>query len=496
MKVERTYPTKTIGRGASRQGCPEYKADTAICRAVVSESFRSELARLVPQLGDKPAHWRFASYLLFPSNSEPSKCRTLVPQSVIYQCLGGKGNYSALSRVREFSEKIWPVELSGWIYGWFSKEDECRYVKSMTLPAGVSELVQKELTTVATGTERLVFLDDGSSFTSRSQKIQRDILNERANNVDLLANCGCSEAWEVLNYLNNLAPNRFTKILSHLEEAVKEAASHRDSKNQLTLLKMIEHQSKPYYKPVSRSTRIFSMNASILRLAGPVRRILTQDWVQADLASCQLAVVSATWDDGIAAVKDYLIRRKLDPQTPSIWVELCDHMGIEFSEEHKRILKNALYSICFGQGRKRSVAYFADEFPDLPGAWSKFTSHTVISALLDARKREFKRIKKQGYGVDAFGNKVHPTLNDEGKNNWPSVLAVCAQSYELALLHPIVKLASARSDKRGFSILMWLHDGFSFQAHSVSDKEYWKQKIQSLVDDKARALGIPTWLEV
>ena len=43
---------------------------------------------------------------------------------------------------------------------------------------------------------------------------------------------------------------------------------------------------------------------------------------------------------------------------------------------------------------------------------------------------------------------------------------------------------------------MWLHDGFSFQAHSVSDKEYWKQKIQSLVDDKARALGIPTWLEV
>lgn len=81
-------------------------------------------------------------------------------------------------------------------------------------------------------------------------------------------------------------------------------------------------------------------------------------------------------------------------------------------------------------------------------------------------------------------------------NNSRSILARIAQSYELAILMPVIQLAiSEQFNSRGFTVVTWLHDGFCFDAHDKRDVQAWKNQLFEMVTAKADEIGIYTELE-
>jgi hypothetical protein len=75
-----------------------------------------------------------------------------------------------------------------------------------------------------------------------------------------------------------------------------------------------------------------------------------------------------------------------------------------------------------------------------------------------------------------------------------SILAQEAQSYELALLLPVLDLAEKHKGTDGFTITMWMHDGFCVHVHDARRTVAWKARLTKAVDDNASALGIPSSL--
>lgn len=196
--------------------------------------------------------------------------------------------------------------------------------------------------------------------------------------------------------MNSLPPNRFTSALEHLPEAMAVAKGLADAENQLNLLRAIQDHAQPFYVPADKTTRVFSLRESILRLHRSLRKIMTQDWVTADLRSAQLAIVANVW--GVPRLSDYLASGK------SIWPDLCHHMGHTFTEDNKAIMKSSLYALTFGAGNHKMTTHLGRHFGNGSGAYREFKGHAVIRALLLARARQLKAIRHEGGGVDAFGN--------------------------------------------------------------------------------------------
>lgn len=213
----------------------------------------------------------------------------------------------------------------------------------------------------------------------------------------------------------------------------------------------------------------------------------------ADLKSAQLAIVASVW--GVPRLSDYLASGR------SIWPDLSKHMSLPLAEESKAVVKGALYAVTFGAGNHRMARYMGRYFGNASGAYRTFKDHSIVRALLLARARQLKAIRHEGGGIDAFGNIL--TLERYEKagygyayDNSRSILACIAQSYELALLLPVVRLAASQQfEAHGFTLTTWLHDGFTFASHRERDAEDWKEKLAEVVAQEASSLGICTELE-
>lgn len=176
-------------------------------------------------------------------------------------------------------------------------------------------------------------------------------------------------------------------------------------------------------------------------------------------------------------------------------------MGLAFTEDHKAIMKSTLYALTFAAGNHKMTMHLGRHFDNASGAYREFKDHAVIRALLLARARQLKAIRHEGGGVDAFGNilaleRYDKEGYDYAYDNSRSILACIAQSYELALLLPVIRLAATQQfEAHGFTLTTWLHDGFTFVAHRERDEADWKKKLAGVVAEEASRLGIHTELE-
>ena len=457
----------------------------------VSRPFRGHLAEIMPGLKDRADYWRLTQHLLFGTWRDTDTGRLLLPSELVAAIEGKKHdkNYVATKFLDAYRRDVVDFEITPHV--WHPSSDLCkaRSILSVALPDAVNALVKAER---RSHEPDRVWMSSGNavlrkhSVASRQQDLAD--VKDRANDRSV-----CPQTRLLLEYMNSLPPNRFTSALRHLPEAMAAAEGLADAENQLNLLKAIRDHAQPFYVPTDKTTRIFSLRESVLRLHRSLRKIMTKDWVTADLKSAQLAIVASVW--GVPSLTEYLSSGK------SIWPDLCQHMGLAYTDEAKSVVKGALYAVTFGAGINRMTQYMGRNFGNASGAYREFKGHDVIRALLLARARQLRKIRREGGGVDAFGNFL--TLERYEKegyayayDNSRSILACIAQSYELALLMPVVRLAASQQfEAHGFTLTTWLHDGFTFDAHRERDVESWKGRLAEVVAEEASRLGIQTELE-
>ncbi len=458
----------------------------------VSGEFREELAKILPALADNQAYWRMTQHLLFGTLKDTDTDCLALP-SVLIAAIEEKkydSHYVAHHFLNAYRRDVMDFKIAAHVFSDNSGEGRCRTVEEFMPPAAVQGLADGER--MHYQAKDRVWMSTGNVYlrkhASAQRKADRDEAQEYAKQDSV-----CAETKLLLNYLNALPPHRFTIALKHLPEAREAASRLKDADSQLNLLKAIGDYAQPMYKPADKTTRVFTLRESVLRLHRDLRKIMTRDWVTADLRSAQLAIVAQVW--GIPTLTDYLQSRR------SIWSDLCQHMGMEFTADNKANMKAVLYSLIFGAGRKSLTAKLGRSFPCGREAYERFKSDRVIRSLILARHREKQKIRRDQGAFDAFGNftELEVTSSERyeyDRDNCLSILACVAQSYELMLLLPVIRLAVAeQSGHHGFAVTTWLHDGFTFTANDPRDMTTWKDRITAAVKAEAERLGIITELE-
>jgi len=325
-----------------------------------------------------------------------------------------------------------------------------------------------------------VYLLSGKDF---NPAMQQSYINQLR--LDALLNNGrpvSKEGQLIIDYINSLPSHLFTGILKYWDQAYHTAPAFEEDKGHVALvLANILSQPQPFVKAVKKSTRLYQSDENLMTVRSEIRRILTQDWEEADLKSCQLAIAAKIWD--LPEVVDFLA------QSEDVWSSLCGHFGR--GTEIKPIIKPAIYALMYGAG-ENLLSDILDPLGEF--ALEMFLSHPIIKILWVARNKELKKIRKAGGAHDAFGNWIDKSITD--KKSWErSVLCQVNQSYELKLLFPAFKLAlENKENPEGFWLPLYQFDGFSFLSNSSEHKLKWMMQITEVVNKEAEELGVPTSL--
>jgi len=447
-----------------------------------SQWFRDEILRLYPALDSKPGRWEFLQYLIYCQHFDFATDNLVASAKVVSEWMDKEksfhqNNFSVRDVAEDFSEHVFRVALSGYVYEPSRGRCESRIVLSR-FPKEVEGLWEKERR--SRRTPRVEFVTG-----KRAVNPKRSFTLTSAPEASRL----------MAEYMNALPTNRFSKAVSaHWEEAAELAASlgemHTPEGRQSAVLAQLLTSPKPLYKTTENSARIFSAtDTSIANLKQCVRDVLCQDWLKCDLASAQYSINYRVWGMEEAGV----------PFVASPFDTLI--ADLRLTPDARPALKKIIYSICFGMSTRRDPS--RENVCDLanaitPNLWYRMKSHSLVKGLLETRQAQFKQIRETGFALDAWKNAI--LLEPEPHDGLPgddvrSVLAQVAQSYEQRLMFEVYRLAIQNPGKHGFSIMVNVYDGLYICVHDASDAEDWKRRISSAVETEASTLGIKTQLE-
>lgn len=457
----------------------------------VSPDFRQLIRASYPGIDRDPAYWRMMEFLLFGTISDETTGQLRISRATLAQIEGRQADlrnhrYKGKAFLDRFSRDVTPIDYSDWLY----TEDRARIVRNPVFTQEIRMALHDELARWDSG-KRLYFAT-GEGFNRRRQAAFR--ASERAAALRDLETADCAKTRQLLAYMNTLPSNRFMRIVQYIPKAVL-AAFEIDHElvrmQQMSLLRAIRDEPKPFYKPTGKSVRIFPSTESMLMLKRELRAILTQDWMSFDLRSAQLAICARDWQ-----VEEILIflEQSLN-DGPTIWDEFAAYLHTACTPPFKAACKQALYALTFGAGQQPVWDAFAHEGQSIEEA-RRLLHHPLVRALLDARKVQFGQIKQHNGAMNCFGQWVAvPTEWDGGRRrnlpNYRSVLAQLAQARELQLLEPVIDLAH-QTDQ--FTITLWLHDGFCLDVRDRSRADRWAAHIITAVNEQADKLSIPTEL--
>ncbi len=373
---------------------------------------------------------------------------------------------------REWSTASWDDSNGFWV-----KTEEGKQRRALVnWPEEIKEVVYNE--THGLYTDEKVYIVSGNK---RNEALERRGLKakiEECNNVIELA--ACPTAKYIAKYHHSLPVNTFNKITENADaaRALIDSMPNENARNQqMMVLEAVLECPKPTYKPTERSDRLFGFGANITQLKKEVRRALTKDWVEFDLRSAQLAIISKIWN--IPELAAFLESGR------SYWKELATYLGLVLTDSVKDTLKRATYALVFGMSKRNLIDLVATELGESVG--EAYIHYPLVSTILKARTRYMEKVLEIGYIVDPFF-KVHQV----SKRNLLSIIAREAQAYEQVLLYPVYQLTNETDD---FSITLLQHDGISVKFHDTKTEKYWINRICEVVKETANSIGIPTYLE-
>ena len=473
-------------------------------RKTTSKAFRDLCKATYPNLDIDITYWRFMRYLFFGIKTKEG--HLLIDGFHLSKAenkthLFVHNNYCGLDFLKRFKLSVMPdFTWSDWSY-----KNKVARVAYPQFPLEITDLLEKEKVNMK---ESRVYFDTGKKFTTKQQKVERELLKEEARTYFEFAR---PEAKDLLEYMNNLPTNSFSKVITANFNSTFLAASNIENTLirdiQLNILLSIKDDLQPLYKPSvgGNTVRIFPFNYSIPMLKRELRKQLTKGWYEFDLANSQLAIVGKTWN--IKEVQDFLLEGR------KIWNELFTHFGISYTylkqeepstyEAIKKVFKDNLYSTIYGMWRNnvsKDVTTRLEAFGINQGGIT-FLKYPLIKTLFEARDKRMQKLSLEGVTKTIFdkelvvkGGFTKKGLPDtERKDSLRSILAEQAQALELYIMLPALDLAKTTSD---FQITLWMHDGFSVNFTSSTKQDRWLQRIINSVNERANALGVITYLEV
>lgn len=487
-------------------------------KKLVNPGFREEVKKELPGIADlscgcpKTAHWEMLRTAMFSSYVDKETDAVRFGAEEIARAYGTvvSGNLKAGQKLQHFMGLLpegtaTQILIDGKEYcktqweavdGVVEKVDENgmvthhrRYVKKgdgvqrrvrFNWSEKIQSLIDDELNSKTPSSDKVYFVTGFKKNEKTERNLLRETIESATNEIELLE---CQVAKDFANYLNKAPINSFTQIVENGAKAIEIINTFPENvkKTQLRILASVLESPKPIYAPSckGRTDRLFGVGANITNLKSEVRQILTE-WDEVDIKACHLAVNGYLWD--IQEVKDFLKTGK------SFWKEILDWMGLPMSTKY--LLKDEVYAVFYGMPEVGTKNRINEKFPGLIRAGERFLSHPLIAAILKARKRIFKEVKRIGSVQDAFG--ISHSVDSKDKDSVKSIVSRVSQSYEMLLLKPIFDLAETTDE---FSITLLQHDGCSLKFHKADRKEFWMGKIDEAFNSGAAELNIDTRLE-
>lgn len=461
-----------------------------------SPAFRSSLLSSFPSLS--LPHLALLGHLLFSSRLDLTSGRVLIDRWVLAACEGRiaevqSRNYDGTQFLTEFREAVAHRLTFNWS-GYSFREGKCREA-IVDWPPEIQSLVDENRAAIPD--ETWVSFASGKRLDHKGRMALREELRLMASTqVD---NAEWDKQREVLEYLNNLPARSFARFRSGVAagreelEALSAAGeiSAASLESQRRLLNAIAVQPQPFYGPSreGNTERIFAVGESLCSLKREVRKAMCVGLWEFDLKSAQLAIVAKVW--GIPELQEFLGR-----QGASIWNELCEYLEVPQDNwtRAKDVLKEAVYSLVYGRSKRNIDRNSFDKLRSLGvPAPDRFFDHELIQAVWSAKKRKIEGILRDEGLVLHWGKRVEL----EGGSPLSrirqirSLLARHSQAVELDLIHPVYQLAS--QVPREFKVILHQHDGVTIAFSRREDR--WKQRIQEVVRERARELGVLTELE-
>ncbi|WP_414530805.1 hypothetical protein [Nodularia chucula] len=477
-------------------------------RKTTDSKFRNLVKELYPGLGKNLNYWRFMRYLIFGAKDKDTGY-PLIDQATIAKAEGklslleGSNSYCASEFLIKFQQEVMSEETFSWS-GWSFKDHKAR-VATVKFPLELKEAIEQE--TYKMKVESRVYFDTGNKFSDKLQKIDRELIKQEAITY---FNFAAPEARVLLEYMNGVSVNNFTKVIAaNFDATLLEAFKIEDPEKRrvnIEILNTIKDELQPFYKGSKQgnTVRIFPFNYSIPMLRKDLRKLITKGWYEFDLSSSQLAIVGKTWE--IPEVQEFLQSKG------KIWLDIINHYGIDAAELKatdevkyeaiKKVLKDSLYSLIFGMGKQNLIDSLDEGLLPygIKNAGKRFLSQPIMKALFTAREARLEYLNNCDSVETIFGKvltikggkKANGKPNSDRHECLRAIMAQQAQAVELYMLLPVVDLAKTTKD---FVITIWQHDGFSVNFTDSSKKERWITKINEVVNQKAAELGVVTQLE-
>jgi hypothetical protein len=466
-------------------------------RKLITQEYYNLIIKEFPSAKENPAYFKLLCYLAFGRVNKKTG-QVIIDYSRLARIQFGNKigikkvqqlNYRALTFLEEFQRDVMSEETFTWSDYDFeehrAREAEVTWSDTM-IKAIEDENLYRASTTKLNG---LVYIDSGKKYSQASIKLARDMDLQMAQQQQRIAT---DEQKPLLDYMHSLNIKHFSNIvnpsnlMAAFAEILKiEKKTSRD--HQFNILCAIQEDLKPLYQPSKsgNTVRIFAFNDSILSLKKSIRKVLCKGWIEFDLASAQLAIVSQTWN--IPFIRDYLNNGN------KIWKDLCNHLNLPYTEDIKADLKVALYALVYGKTvtklKQLIKETIGEEYVDL------WLSHPVIKAILTARMIKIKQLLKDKQLTTIFGKTIKITGKDKTEINAKirSALAEESQAVEYYLILPVLELAQSTKD---FVITLVQADGFSCSFTNKTKQQRWIDRILQSVQLKADSLSIPTHLEL
>lgn len=472
-------------------------------RTTTSKVFRDLIQANYPGLDKNPTYWSFMRFLLFGSMTKNGELLInewrLSTTEGKFHLLNHK-NYCGKDFLNKFKKDVLPtLEWSNWDY----KKGKAR-IAYPNFPTEILELLDKEIVNIK---ESRVYFETGLKFSRKRQKVDLELMKEEAQTYFEFAR---PESLELLDYMNNLPTNSFSKVIdANFDETWIAASKLKDKLSrsvQVDILLSIKDNLKPLYKPsvTGNTVRVFPFNKSIPMLRRDLRKKLCKGWYEFDLANSQLAIIGKTWE--VNEVQQFLLFNR------KIWVELFDHLGmnaaklkIQDSDKYeaiKKVFKDNLYSTIYGMYAQNVIKDVDTRLETwgLTKGGKQFVSYPLINTLFTVREERMETLSKVGTAETIFGKhlKVTGGFNKKGqpdsdrRKSLRSILAEQAQAVELYILLPVLDLAKCTND---FQITLWQHDGFSVNFSNCTKQDRWIKRILESVNSRVSELGVVTKLE-
>jgi hypothetical protein len=436
-------------------------------------------------LHHSPARWQLMEYILFHAKPDKRTGQIPLPQALLARMEGAKvknkkaKDYSATPLLWWFQNCVMTPETFQ-----FSEAKParklCRQITKFELPDFYEAAWKKQR---AEGKQE-VFFCGGQKYSKPKVKAWREGKREQLKvSQKLLVVSPTTRI--VLDYLNNSDPKPFQQILrSNYDHAVEKARSLGENvERELRILENIRRNPQPYYVATAsgHSPRIHAEGLNITALKRKVRKAYTRGWREADLRTAQLAINAKIWGANLTLS---LLEDDLD-----VWesfYEYCD-IAPDEKKDAKGALKVMLYATWY-QRKRVVIGKLLEEAlleEGIERDMSVIVDHPIVKEVLRERESAKWQIIQNDGMEDILGNWI-----TKGRRSVGSVMAQAAQVAEMELLHPVVEMAKTTKD---FQITLFQHDGFSVLFRREQEK--WTERIEEVVQEKARSFGFPTGLE-